>query len=236
MDFSRQQQLFEPSSLLWNIQLIGCGHSGSAIALALSKLGVSEFSIWDADIVEEINCPGQVLFGPQHIGMSKVEAASQTLRKLAPWTTVIPVRQQYAGQQSLDGIVISAVDSMASRNVIWEHVRMNVGVRWFIDTRVGGEFGECFTIRPWNIDDVEIYEGFFFTDAEALHLPCGAEAIVSTALMIGSIVSSQLVRLTRRESYARRLLFNLARMGLFCDGRVEETTLTTARRGGEESG
>lgn len=216
MDFSRQRQLFDPTTLLWSIQLVGCGSTGSAIALAIGKLGVPELSIWDADVVEEVNCAGQVLFGPRHIGMAKVEAASQTLRELAPWTTVTPVEQQYTGQP-LRGIVIAAVDSMASRSAIWKRVRMNVEVSRFIDTRVGGEFGECFTIRPCHIEDVEMYEGFLFPDAEAFHLPCGAEAIVNTALMMSSIVSSQLVRLTRGESYARRLLFNLARMELISE-------------------
>lgn len=230
MDFTRQRQIFDPTTFLWSIHLIGCGNIGSAVALALAKLGVSELFIWDGDVVEEVNCAGQVLFGPKHIGMAKVSAARVMLQELAPWTRVITNQQQYTGQP-LHGVVISAVDSMTSRSAIWQQVRMNVEVPWFVDSRVGGQLGECFTIRPCMIGDVEIYEGFLFPDTEALHLPCGAQAIVSTAFFIAAIVACQLIRLSRGEAYARRLLFNLPRMELITDGQVTATGATRAKGG-----
>lgn len=69
------------------VGIAGLGGLGSQAAVALCRIGVGELVLADFDIVEPSNLNRQQYFVDQ-LGMPKVEALSQTLRRINPHTSL----------------------------------------------------------------------------------------------------------------------------------------------------
>jgi len=69
------------------IGLAGAGGLGSAIAVALTRVGIGKLIIADFDVVEPSNLNRQQYFISQ-IGMEKVEALKENLKQINPYVTV----------------------------------------------------------------------------------------------------------------------------------------------------
>jgi|GEM_PF-18662 len=69
------------------VGIAGCGGLGSAVAVALARLGVGRLLLVDYDVVEPSNLNRQQFFVDQ-IGLPKVEALSDNLVRMNPFVTV----------------------------------------------------------------------------------------------------------------------------------------------------
>lgn len=61
--------------------VLGVGGVGSYVALFLTMVGVREITVVDPDVVEESN-RSRVMFRPEHVGMSKVDAVYELMKAL----------------------------------------------------------------------------------------------------------------------------------------------------------
>lgn len=207
MNYSDQSAFFDPATWTWPVHLIGAGGINNAVGPVLAKMGIREIHIWDDDILEERNCPTEIAYSYRMAGNYKVDAMADTIRYLMDANpncrlglhTDPPVSgpnyyyrfdigdqlKIYAhygrvtADTELSGVVISGVDSMASRKTIWQAVRQNfVNIPLYIDGRSAGEDTAIFAFSPANFDDACIYEvSWLYDDAEASPLPCGARNI-----------------------------------------------------------
>ena len=73
------------------VGIAGVGGLGSAVAVALARIGVGRLIIADFDLVEPSNLNRQQYFVDQ-IGLYKVEALSANLQRINPYVTVEPHR------------------------------------------------------------------------------------------------------------------------------------------------
>ena len=71
--FQRQLDIVSPEQLSFAIVVIGAGAIGSAAVVTLAKMGCSDVTVWDDDILEEHNIPNQ-LCKPSMVGRPKLEA------------------------------------------------------------------------------------------------------------------------------------------------------------------
>lgn len=142
--------------------------------------------IFDDDTVELHNLPNQ-FFRKKDIGRSKVEALADIVKEFTDFD--IKINNKRYEDENLSGIVISAVDSMKSRQAIFDMVRTQSEVELYIDSRMGGEVAQIFTLRPSDQLDVEEYEKTLFNDDEAEELPCTAQAIIYTVLGIAQPIA-----------------------------------------------
>jgi sulfur carrier protein ThiS adenylyltransferase len=71
------------------VGIAGAGGLGSAIAVALARIGVGRLVIADFDVVEPSNLNRQQFFVDQ-IGMSKVDALKSNLQRINPYVKVAP--------------------------------------------------------------------------------------------------------------------------------------------------
>jgi tRNA A37 threonylcarbamoyladenosine dehydratase len=113
--YMRQTDLADPLNLKMPINIIGAGSIGSWSALALTKLGCTNVTVWDADLVERHNAGSQIYTGYDD-GKSKVDALKQKIDLIS--NEKIEVKDEmWTNAQELpdDSIVISAVDTMAVR-------------------------------------------------------------------------------------------------------------------------
>lgn len=185
-NFSRQLGILDPEEdSLWTVIIIGCGGIGRFALEILAEMGIKKIIIFDDDSAEEENRPNQA-WRKDDIGKLKVVAGREIVEMFAE-DCEVEIRSEKFIDQELQGIVISAVDSMKSRKAIWEKVRWNSLVPLFIDGRLGGEIIELYTIKPMQIEDIEAYEETLFSDEEATPGSCTAKSIIYVGHMIGSL-------------------------------------------------
>ena len=216
--FLRQEGLC-PVQALQNLHvtMIGCGAVGSFTALALAKMGVGSMVLYDPDSVEIHNLSTQ-FFRDTDLGRSKVEALADQLRAMTE-TSVTAIPEIYSNQP-LEGLVISAVDSMTARRRIWRHVRGNRDIALYVDSRMGALVGQVLTVHPGSPLDEEAYRRTLHAQSEALREPCTARSIVHTVLGISSIVAGLVRNHVVGEFVPREVVQDFHLGALLIDGKA----------------
>jgi hypothetical protein len=213
--FLRQQDVIDADRLAnLQISLIGLGSIGSVTGLYLAKMGVNNMTAFDADIVDIHNVSNQA-YGRSDVGLSKVEAFADLL-ELQVGVQANTIAKQYDGRD-LSEIVISAVDSMKSRETIWKSIREKPEVRLYLDARMGLETLMVWALRPQVKEDRVLYSQSLVPDDQAHQDPCTARTVCYTPLMAGSILCSHVKRYINDESIPRRVILDLATHTLMAD-------------------
>lgn len=119
------------------VAIVGVGGLGNASAQYLAAQGVGHLTLIDGDVVDAGNLGRQVLFGPNAIGRFKVEAAADTLRRMAPDIDIRPVAVSLTGDNGAGlvaghDLVIDGLDATTPRQ--WLN-------RWSIAHQVPVIFG-----------------------------------------------------------------------------------------------
>lgn len=208
-DYKDQRGIFDPDKFMWPVHIIGMGGIGSAVLFPLMKLGVKQLHLWDSDVVEPHNIPAQLLYRPSDIGLAKVQAAAAFLERQEAVCEVTTHQELVTAETPLEGVVISGVDSMTSRSAIWEAVKFNPLVPFFMDGRIGGEQLQLLTLAPSNFDEIEGYERWLFPDNEAAQLPCAARTVIHPPTVLAGLMIAQLTLFLREESYRTNIMANL---------------------------
>lgn len=214
MDLTRQKDLLNEEQLKYvNVTLIGAGGIGSPTALVLAKMGLRNIKVYDPDQVEEHNVPNQ-FYSLESTGEAKVYALSVLVEDM---TGVIISGEPYPYEdQLLMGIVISAVDSMETRRIIWEQVKLQQErVPLYIEARMGAEVGIVYTICPQSSRQREFYEQSLYTDGEALMEPCTRRAIIYNTLSIVGLIGAQVKHYIVGEHFYHELILDLVDMNLY---------------------
>ncbi len=154
--------------------------------VTLAKMGCSDVTVWDDDILEEVNVPNQ-LCKPSMVGRPKLEA----LRELTEDLTGVLIKAEYRRYrgQKLRGVVIAAVDSMDARLHIWKRVKLDPEVPLLIDARMGAEFARIYAIRPCDPEDIDFYESNLYSSSEAEPLPCSARSIIYCPIVVAGLAA-----------------------------------------------
>ena len=189
--FHRQLGIFDPSQHQMQVTIIGAGAIGSYVALNMAKVGFDRIKVWDHDIVETHNQPGQ-LYGLDDRGFLKVERLRKIILALAN-VDIDAIPNKWEGQDFESGIVVSAVDSMEVRKQIFAKIRMKMAIKLFLDGRIGGQDVRLFAVRPTEISDLDRYVATLHTDADAVELPCTERSVSD----INFLVASMMIRQTR---------------------------------------
>jgi hypothetical protein len=150
-----------------SVTLIGAGGIGAVAAIQLAKYPFGRITIWDHDVVGDENLINQLFFDA-HVGTNKAEAIAAWLRKVG--TKALARPERYTGSPCFDSIVISAVDSIQERRVIWQGI-MKGGARnaLFLDGRLSREtplFAQLFAIQLDNDYHRRCYEEWLEGDGE----------------------------------------------------------------------
>jgi molybdopterin/thiamine biosynthesis adenylyltransferase len=175
------------------IHIIGCGATGSKIAISIAKLGITTLHLWDDDVVESHNIANQA-YSLNDIGKSKVDALSSIIKE---HTGLIPIcHNEKVKNQKLSGVIFVLTDTMASRKEIFENcIKLNLSVQLLIETRMGTDNGRVYSINPSNPSQVEDYLNTFYTDDIAETSACGARTSVGpTADVISGVAVWQFIR------------------------------------------
>lgn len=210
LNLQRQSGLIPPELVqAQHITVIGAGAIGSSVAESLAKIGISKLTLWDYDTVEDHNLPNQgFMFGD--IGKPKVVALKDRL-EAGTGVSINAKEAEFTSSSRLNTpVVISAVDSMRVRKLIWEKCKTSTTVRLFIDGRMGAMFGQIYAIKPGDVPARTYYEGTLFSDSEAAPLPCTEKATIFCAQGMSAFIASTVVDYILDQNISRRISVDFA--------------------------
>jgi len=193
----RQVDICPPAKLEDGVTIVGLGGIGSPTALILAKMGCKSLTLIDYDTVEIHNTSCQ-LFGAQDIGHTKLIAMYDILGRLTGLDCDVRGRNEKITPEAplivTTPVVISCVDSMAVRRLLWNAVKVHPAARMFIDSRMGAEFGRVLAVDLTKYEHLTAYETTLYTDAEAIQEPCTARAIAYTGFALGAQIAHLIKR------------------------------------------
>lgn len=174
------------------VTVIGAGATGSWLVLELAKLGISNITVYDFDVVEEHNIPNQI-FGLRHVGLPKVLALQSIIEEYTG--LVIKINNERFVTGRLRGYVFLMVDSMASRKEIFNNsIRNKSAVRLMIEPRMGLNEARVYNVDPMSLSQQKKWEEAWYPDDEAEVSACGtSQAVITTALLTASFSARQLI-------------------------------------------
>lgn len=203
----RQSDIIPREVLSQPITVIGAGAIGSFAVLALTKMGFFKVKVYDFDQVSDVNMSCQ-WFRISDIGKPKVKALQDLIFDFTN-TNIEAIDERFDGSQDLDGIVISSVDSMEVRRLIWNKVKNNKAVSWFIDPRMASEYALSFVMNPSDEKDIKAYETTLYEDKDAVDEPCTSRSTMYTATMLAGYVAKHVKDLLTGTPYARTTQWNI---------------------------
>lgn len=197
----------------WPVMVIGAGGIGSWTAFQLARLGIPDLFVFDHDMVEIHNVGGQ-FFKPADVGKSKVEALANALLDYS-YERVHTVRERYNENSPTGPVMISAVDNMASRKIIFERWRSQEDRILFIDGRLDLEDVHVYCVcTP---EQEEAYADTLVSDDELPDLSCTMKQTTHVAMLIASLITQSLVNHwcnVQAELDIRRLPYHLSYHGV----------------------
>ena len=193
MDYRNQRLLLSEDAQNYKVLIVGTGAIGSAVALALAKMGYTNIECWDGDKIEEHNFANQ-MFPISALGKNKAEATAEMCEAFSGVkVTAIPLMFDGKFNDACPDIVIMAVDSMKVRKEMWNKFKENRSSAYYIDARMGGQF---FTVLSTRLSDAERYEKTLFTDEQASPELCGQKSIIYTVFGVASQVCNYVRRVS----------------------------------------
>ena len=198
---TRQMDLIPVETLGEQINVIGCGAIGGFTVLALVKMGFCNVTVFDDDKVEIENMSAQ-FFRFKDIGKNKAEALADLVHEFTN-VKIEAIPKRYEGG-TLPGIVISAVDSMKSRKLIWDnHCGMSPATKYIIDPRMAAEMALMYVMNPMSEKDDESYKNTLYTDEKSVHERCTGKSTMYTVLSISGLVCKAVKDIVTNSEYPR---------------------------------
>jgi molybdopterin/thiamine biosynthesis adenylyltransferase len=190
------------------IHIVGCGGIGSWTALALAKMGLNKLRLWDDDVVEEENIGCQA-YGRDNVLEHKVVALAQLiLQQTVGEVEIRTATERVTKATELNGIVIAAVDSMASRKMIFENCKKRSEVSLMIDGRIGGELIKVYTLTPHNPRHQRFWDIMWHSDRNSSRLPCTGRQVVYVGLTIGAFIAEAVARYLRDGMLCKEIIYH----------------------------
>lgn len=208
MDRTRTSGIYDASQ--WGVTLIGLGGIGAITAVTLAKMGFRSIKGFDPDEVSDENT-GTQLYGPNQVGMDKWASLYYPFAFYAPDVIFSGFGDRVwpdTPWETLQApIIISGVDSIASRQDIWAAIS-DKPFMWYIDARMAAEELVVYVVDG---DDREWYDRFLSgqSDDQIADLPCTSKATfycgMAAAATIGSICRKIITNCHLNHIYALNL-------------------------------
>ena len=209
------------------VHIVGCGGIGSWTALAIAKMGLSRLRLWDDDVVEEENIGCQA-YGRDSILKEKVTALAELIiQQTTGEVDIRAMNQRVTKETELNGIVIAAVDSMASRQVIFENCKNRSEVSLIIDGRLGGELIKVYTLNPHNPKHQVFWNTMWHSDENSSRLPCTGQQVVYVGLTIGAIIAEAVARYLREGVLCKEIIYHAGSRTVVWKEENESTSTTS---------
>lgn len=206
---SRHVGIFSPEEFKSKmIHICGLGNIGSHTAIALTRMGFENFTLYDFDKVEEVNVATQCFNGDDE-NEHKIVAVRRQMLKINPAIKVeLNFNKLEEGSLLSDAVslcFISAVDSIEARRSI-RHLLIGSYLSQVpvIDGRMGKEQVEVLFSENAEDWDTEIDE------EELADVGCTEKYIAYTPLMSAALISGTVKKLCKKEEIPKHAAFEFS--------------------------
>lgn len=208
---TRQLDIIPVETLGQQVTIIGCGAIGSFLGLQLAKMGLTQITAYDHDVVSIENMSNQ-FFRFKDIDKNKAAALHDLIQDF----TGVPIKHNlkyipdYAPR--IAGIVVVAVDSMEARAMIYESIKAKgFSVKYIIDPRMSAEFYTQYTINPFDEKDQATYAKVLQPDSESVAERCTAKSTVYTASLAAGMVTKTIKNIMLKQAYPRVINWDISK-------------------------
>ena len=105
------------------VLIIGAGGLGSPVAMYLAAAGVGTIGLIDMDVVDVSNLQRQIMHSQKTVGVPKVLSGEQTLRRMNPDVTVVPIQERLTAENAMElfsgyDIIVDGSDNFGTRYIV----------------------------------------------------------------------------------------------------------------------
>ena len=200
IDHTRHSGIFDASKT--EVTLVGAGGIGAVTAVTLAKMGIGKLTVYDDDVVDKVNIATQ-FHKISDIGKVKAWAVCDAVSAYADtFCSGYGIRIDKNWIFDDKDIYISTVDSIASRQEIWQALLdSNMYDQWhsfYVDARMGAEVFEMFVVR---MGEHEWYEHHLMSssDNDFPDLPCTSKATIYTANIAAGHIGAAVRRIITNQ-------------------------------------
>jgi len=140
-----------------SVGIAGLGGLGSAVAIALARMGMGELILVDYDVVEPSNLNRQFYFFDQ-IGVAKTEALSKIIGNINPFVNLITyqVELDRSNIPEIFGnvdVVVECFDRAEDKAMILDVVGEYLPGTYFVGASGLAGYGDSNSIQTWKVGD-----------------------------------------------------------------------------------
>ena len=203
VSYGRQTLILDPEvAASTHITIAGCGTVGSNAAHQLVRAGFKRFHVIDMDVVEPHNMPSQA-FSIDALGKNKAVALSEELPLIADGLEIeVQDFELMGGEQFKSGIVISCVDSMEMRKLLFEmSAKGNREISLWMDYRMGGNTLKAYAFDPSDERRCGQYEKTLYSAEEAEPVECGGRTFAPVGALSGAFITQMVTKHLRENDH-----------------------------------
>ena len=171
--------------------IIGVGAIGSQVAEQLAKMGVTDITLIDPDVVAAHNLVNQGFY-EQDVGKPKVSAVAEKLKLI---NSEIEVTQHFAAWDIQEHknllpneyYLFSLPDCIAVRAKVFKIAKRCPAI---FDARMSSQVCEAFTMSRMHSDTITKYANSLFPKSEALRESCTQQSTIYCASFAASCLCS----------------------------------------------
>ncbi len=185
------------------LSIIGVGGIGSTFSMMAGRFGFREICLYDDDTISSVNLRSQSFRG-REVGQLKAKVVAKELESVSI-SKISYYGRRFGVTEIIDGLVVSGVDSLESRRVIWKSVMRNrQHVPLYIDgrlSRLDGEYFQILVVNPMVDHEVSLYEEWLQGEESETNLPRPTDVVAHTPYVLAGCIGSILVRWKNSEPY-----------------------------------
>lgn len=176
----------------------------------LAQMGAISISVYDEDIVSDLNLPSQ-RYKLSQVGQPKVVALAENVTEYSN-TRVFSYPRHFTQDDELSGLVIAGVDTMAARKMIWQKTKMNLHVPLYIEGRMSPDLLIVHALRPTDIDQVRWYESTLYDDEEVVERRCTDRSTVYTSRAIAAFITNNVKKFAMGQPVPKKIQYDFVTM------------------------
>lgn len=218
LSYMRQKDWFDPSQNEdRKVGIVGVGGIGSPTALALAKLGISNFTLIDPDTVEAHNLPNQMFPWQDWLGQGKVHAVNSVIQEFSPAQNVTTIEAKLGDvdPREFGDVCIAALDSMEARTELFEKLKYALGTQLVLDGRLDQENIVLYAYRPCDPESRKFYEATLYSDDEAKDTSCTRQSIIDVGFSVASLITRAVRRFYADEPVEKVVYWDQQRLTIY---------------------
>lgn len=193
--FKNQSGIIAPDLLASKtFTVIGAGAIGSFLVPTLAKMGAKNILVFDDDKIEDHNVANQ-FYPPSDTGEAKVVSLLSCVRMFAGQEMSYSEKRWVPGDSGIAGdFVVSCVDNMDTRRLVFDEAEKSRAVRYFVDGRMGALSMRTYCINLGRTVETDFYRKTLYSDAQAVEERCTEKSIIYTGLIVAGFMLNMIKR------------------------------------------